>query len=271
MMGCPHTQRGWSVVLIALLVTTMPACTMFKTKEDPQVAALRRELRQIRMLHATTQETLQDVSGRLHALEAKVEGMGDTVEALARRPEPQPAVTHSNQVPPPSRVSHEPATTVARPEPPATKAARASAPKKPAQEVAVKKASASAKQFAKREYEKGYSAYVEHRYDVALTLFKNFLQRYPQDDLADNAQYWVGEIYYDLEDFPNAILAFKEVVTQYAEEDKAPDALLKIGYAYIALDDPTNARVFLKRVIKNYPFSKAESKARAKLKELENL
>ena len=60
-------------------------------------------------------------------------------------------------------------------------------------------------------------------------------------------------------------------MTRYAEETKAPDALLKMGYSYVALDDPTNARVFLKRVIKNYPFSEAESKARAKLKELENL
>jgi TolA-binding protein len=39
----------------------------------------------------------------------------------------------------------------------------------------------------------------------------------------------------------------------------------------MALDDPNNARIFLKRVIKNYPFSEAEAKARAKLKELENL
>jgi tol-pal system protein YbgF len=104
-----------------------------------------------------------------------------------------------------------------------------------------------------------------------LASFKGFLKQYPQHHLADNAQYWVGEIYYDIENFPSAILAFKEVVTRYGNENKAPDALLKIGYAYIALDDPNNARIFLKRVIKNYPFSEAEAKARAKLKELENL
>ena len=102
-------------------------------------------------------------------------------------------------------------------------------------------------------------------------MFKSFYQRYPDHELADNAQYWLGEIYYDREDYPNAILAFKEVVTRHVEENKAPDALLKIGYAYIALDDPANARVFLKRVIKNYPFGESEAKARAKLKEIENL
>jgi len=60
-------------------------------------------------------------------------------------------------------------------------------------------------------------------------------------------------------------------VTRYADKNKAPDALLKIGYAYMALDDPGKARVFIKRLIKNYPFSEAASKARAKLKELENV
>jgi tol-pal system protein YbgF len=121
------------------------------------------------------------------------------------------------------------------------------------------------------DYDKAYAAYLAHRYDEALPLFKAFVEKYPQHHLADNAQYWVGEIYYDTEDFPTAILAFQEVVTKYGNGNKAPDALLKIGFAYIALDDPGNARIFLKRVIKNYPFSEAEAMARAKLKELENL
>ncbi len=118
-------------------------------------------------------------------------------------------------------------------------------------------------------HEKAYEAYSKHRFDEAMALFKKFLQRYPKHDLADNALYWIGETYYDMEDYPNAILAFKEVVTLYAERSKAPDALLKIGYSYLALDDPVNARNYFKRVIKNYPFSDAEAKARAKLKELE--
>lgn len=270
-MGYLHTHCGWTGIFVALLVTVLPACTSFKAKEAPEMAALRRELRQIKVSHATAQETLQDVYGQLQALEAKVEGLGGTVEALASRPEPQPVVTMHDESPPSSQASHEPATKVVRAEPPATKVATPSAPKKPVPAAAVKKATASDKHLPHRDYEKAYGVYLEHRYDEALTLFKAFVQHYPQHDLADNAQYWVGEIYYDMEDYANAILAFKEVVTRYSEDTKAPDALLKIGYAYVALDDPTNARVFLKRVIKNYPFSEAESKARAKLKELENL
>ena len=267
-----YNHLGWTGIFVAFLVTALPAaCTSFKPKEDPQMAALRRELRQVRISQATTEKTTEVVQAELHALEAKVEGLGDTVEALASRPEPQPVVTARDEGPRPSQVSQKPVTTVVRVKPPATQVAKASAPEKPAPQVKVKKATASDKHLAQRDYEKAYGFYLGHRYDEALTLFKGFLKDYPQHHLADNAQYWVGEIYYDLEDYPNAILAFKEVVTRYAEETKAPDALLKMGYSYVALDDPTNARVFLKRVIKNYPFSEAEAKARAKLKELENL
>jgi tol-pal system protein YbgF len=154
--------------------------------------------------------------------------------------------------------------------PPPKEMTTVQAPEKAAHEAKVKKVTTSDKHLPLRDYEKAYGVYQEHRYDEALTLFQDFLRQYPQHDLADNAQYWIGEIYYDLEDYANAILAFKEVVTRYAEDNKAPDALLKIGYAYVALDDPTHACIFIKRVIKNYPFSEAGSKARAKLKELEN-
>lgn len=155
--------------------------------------------------------------------------------------------------------------------PPAKKMTTVQAPQKAAYEVKVKKPTASDKHLPLRDYDKACSVYQEHRYNEACTLFQDFLQQYPQHDLADNAQYWIGEIYYDMKDYANAILAFKEVVTRHAEENKAPDALLKIGYAYIALNDPTNARIFLERVIKNHPSSEVESKARAKLKEIENL
>jgi tol-pal system protein YbgF len=270
MMRHIYTHLGWTGIFVTFLVTALPACTSFKAKEDPEMAAMRRELRQIRISQATTEKTTQIVQAELHALDAKVEGLGDTVEALASRPEPQPVVTTPDEGLRPSQVSQKPAPTEVRVKRRATKVAKASPPKKPSPETKIK-APASEKHLPQRDYEKAYEAYLDHRYDEALTLFKDFLKHYPQHHLADNAQYWVGEIFYDLEDYPNAILAFKEVVTRYAEETKAPDALLKMGYSYVALDDPTNARVFLKRVIKNYPFSEAESKARAKLKELENL
>jgi tol-pal system protein YbgF len=268
-----YTNRGCTVILMAFTIMAIPACGSFKgmsrSNEDPQVAALQREMRQIAKSNAATQGTIEDIYDRLDALEAKVTGLENTVEDLATPPEPGTATAPETK-PSPPKVAPEPPPPEVKTEPATIKEAKESTPKKPVK-ITRKKAILTAKRSQQRDYDKAYAAYMAHRYDEALALFKDFLQRYPQHHLADNAQYWVGEIYYDIENYPNAILAFKEVVTRYGKENKAPDALLKIGYAYVALDDPSNARIFLKRVIKNYPFSEAEAKARAKLKELENL
>lgn len=258
----PCAHRGWIGVLVVFLLMALPACTSFKgmfhPEEDPKMAALQREMRQMTNANATTQKTIEDIFDRLEVLEAGFDNLDETVEGLLNRPVPAPAREPSS-----SEIVQKPQTT--------EEEVREPAPKKPTSKVVVKKASVSPKRSHEREYEEALAAYTQHRYDEALALFKSFMQDYPEHHLADNAQYWVGEIYYDIENYPNAILAFKEVVTHYGDENKAPDALLKIGYAYVALDDPSNARIFLKRVIKNYPFSEAETKARAKLKELENL
>ena len=121
-----------------------------------------------------------------------------------------------------------------------------------------------------QHYEKACAAYDEQDYEKALSLFGNFLERYPDHELADNAQYWLGEIYYDMKDYPRAIRAFMGVATRYGEENKAPDALLKIGYTYVVLNDLVKARMFLRQVIEDYPLTEAGAKARAKLQEIGN-
>jgi tol-pal system protein YbgF len=186
-------------------------------------------------------------------------------------PEVQPAVPEPAQGLALSQSFQEPTPTVMHVKPPQTKVTRASVPKEPAPALELKRAISSSKYFPLLEYKKAYGLFLEHRYEEALALFQDFLQRYPHHDLSDNAQYWIGENYYHVKDYANAIVAFEKVITHYADGNKTPDALLKIGYAYIALENFTTARVFLKRVIDNYPVSEAEPKAQAKLKEIENL
>ena len=237
--------------LVAILLLVLPACAPFrnieKPEEDPEIVTLQQELDRIEKLNTTTRTKVEDMHNRLVALQAKIDSLEANLDELAGQPAPQSKVT----VPPPKA-------------PDARTPERKLGP--PETRVEVKPVSFLSPE---RQYEKAYGAYAKHHFKEAIALFRKFLQRYPKHDLADNAQYWIGETYYDMEDYPNAILAFKEVVTLYAERSKAPDALLKIGYSYVALDDPVNARNYFKRVISNYPFSEAEAKARAKLKELE--
>ena len=66
-------------------------------------------------------------------------------------------------------------------------------------------------------------------YPAAESAFTQFVQKHPQDELAGNAQYWLGETYFVRGDFPQAASAFAEGYQRAPQGPKAPDNLLKMG------------------------------------------
>lgn len=106
-----------------------------------------------------------------------------------------------------------------------------------------------------------------HRGDIegARRKFEAFLKQYPNTELSDNAQFWIGETYYLKKDFERAILEYEKAIVKYPEGDKIPAALLKQALAFLELGDKTNARNLLKRVIEKYPYSDQTEIARKKL------
>ena len=93
------------------------------------------------------------------------------------------------------------------------------------------------------------------RYDDALAALRAFVQRYPRHDYADNAQYWIGEVFYAQKDYAHALAEFRRVVEVYPRGNKVPDALLKVGYCHQALGQGEKARAVLEQVVNVYPKS----------------
>jgi tol-pal system protein YbgF len=106
-----------------------------------------------------------------------------------------------------------------------------------------------------------------HRGDLegARRKFEGFLKQYPNTELSDNAQFWIGETYYLKKDFERAILEYEKAIVKYPEGDKIPAALFKQALAFLELGDKTNARNLLKRVIEKYPHSDQAELAKKKL------
>lgn len=82
---------------------------------------------------------------------------------------------------------------------------------------------------AKDLYEQALNDLKDNKLNPAETKFTQFLNSYPKDSLAGNAQYWLGEVYYKKQDFAKAAVAFKEGYSKYPEGTKGPDCLLKLG------------------------------------------
>jgi tol-pal system protein YbgF len=96
---------------------------------------------------------------------------------------------------------------------------------------------------------------------------QDFLARFPKDELAPNAQYWLGETYYAEKRWNDAIVEFQKVLKEYKTSDKVPDALLKIGMSFQAEGDCKNAELFFEEVAQSHRSSSAARLAREKAAE----
>jgi len=72
-------------------------------------------------------------------------------------------------------------------------------------------------------------------YLSAETAFRRLLEAYPNDKLAGDAQYWLGESYYVRGQYKNAADTFLKGYKSYGSNPKAPDSLLKLGMSLAAL------------------------------------
>ncbi len=133
-----------------------------------------------------------------------------------------------------------------------------------------RRASRASDDGPRADYQRYYDALRAGNHRYAIAGFDNFLARYPDHALADNAQYWLAEAHYDRKELPRALAAFREVVERFPEGNKVPDALLKIGYCYLALNQESNARVVLKQLVQIYPDSGPAGLAAQRLATLES-
>jgi tol-pal system protein YbgF len=121
---------------------------------------------------------------------------------------------------------------------------------------------------AKKAYDAAVAKVKAHDHDGAISALRAFLDAHGDDDLADNAQYWLGEVYYDEKDWARAVVEFRATVDGYPKGNKVPDALLKLGYCYDKLGQGAKARAALQQVVDAYPGTQPARLAAAKLEEL---
>jgi tol-pal system protein YbgF len=206
------------------------------TISDLQARSARQE-EMIRALRADTQTRLDELSESINALGNRI---GDTIE---RRSYPASQTWSPPGAPPQTSQARD------------TTGTSAAAPGSPAQSKAI--------------YDAAYLDLNRGNYSLALIGFRDFLSKDPESELADNAQYWIGECYYAQRDFNTAISEFSKVEETYPKGDKVPAAMLKIAYSHLQLDDRAGARATLRDLIHRFPKSDEATQARSKLPSLE--
>lgn len=117
-------------------------------------------------------------------------------------------------------------------------------------------------------YEAAYADLKQQDYELAVAQFTLFLERFPNSDLADDAQYGLGECAYARKQYAQAFEAFKTVTEHYPASDRMPAALLNMGYAQIEMKQNRMGTKYLQDLIERFPNSEEAKAARDKLKRL---
>jgi tol-pal system protein YbgF len=99
----------------------------------------------------------------------------------------------------------------------------------------------------------------------ARRLFRQYVQQWPQDDKADDAQYHVGETFYKEKDYDHAIAEFQKVIDMWPKGDMADDAYLAAGNAALDEQECRVAKVYLTELLKHFPDTPFKKTAQQKL------
>ena len=116
-------------------------------------------------------------------------------------------------------------------------------------------------------YDAAYQDLTRGNHGLALMGFQEVIAKFPSSELADNAQYWIGESYYAQKEFKQALGEFEKVVETYPKADKVPAAMLKIGACHQQLCDKAGARSAYEKLIQRFPNTEEARLAGTKLHE----
>jgi tol-pal system protein YbgF len=176
-------------------------------------------------------ESISDLSERMNKMQTQIVDLNNTVKVLSAPPAPPPGIGETTS------------TTGAPDSPPAGMS-------------------------AKSLYDGALNDLGGGNLDLAMQSFQAYLQYYGKTDLAPNAQFYIGKIHYDRNQFEPALRAFDTVLEKYPDNNKTVDATYMKGMALLKSGQRNEAgREFL-NVITKFPNSELAAKAKTQRKAL---
>jgi tol-pal system protein YbgF len=103
------------------------------------------------------------------------------------------------------------------------------------------------------------------QYDSAISAFQSFVKQHPKSTYQPNANYWLGQLFYNKGKKDDAAYYLAVVVKTYAKSPKAPDAMYKVGIIMQEKGQADKAKDVFQQLIKQYPTSAAATLAKSRL------
>jgi len=114
-------------------------------------------------------------------------------------------------------------------------------------------------------YDQANQDLTQGRYALSLQGFRDYVRRYPSAELADNAQYGVGECFFAQSRFDSAATEYAKVEPGWPQGDRVPASLYKLGLSREKLGLPDGAKKTFEDLVKRFPNSGEAQLARERL------
>jgi tol-pal system protein YbgF len=184
-------------------------------------------------------ERVDDTNVRITSLSQEVESLRDAIAAM-----PVPTPTTDLGLAGAPGVPGDPSAL-----PPAGGAPPAAGSMPPAAPAPAPAVGANAMSPA-RLYDLAWADYTAGNYDLAVEGFSSYVRSFPKSESADNAQYYIGESFFQRGKLAEAVEAFGRVISSYPRSDVGGQARYKRGVCYERLNQPDRAREDYDIVIK---------------------
>ena len=118
----------------------------------------------------------------------------------------------------------------------------------------------------KKIYNQGMTAVIQKNHHQAILVFENFTTRFPDNIDSDNAFYWIGRAYFELNEWEKAEESFRKVLTRYehlptSQGYKTSDSIYMLGKLQLQKNLEQRASYYFEEVIKLFPGSAAARNA----------
>ncbi|MGB9755629.1 MAG: tetratricopeptide repeat protein [Desulfurella sp.] len=113
---------------------------------------------------------------------------------------------------------------------------------------------------ASSAYQDALSTYMDRDFNSALNKFLQFLSDYPHTELEQNAYFWIGNSYYNLNNYDKALYYFSDCLNNFpkkstSEGGKTDACLFMLYKTYKAMGNTQKAYDYLMKLKNEYPIN----------------
>ena len=117
-------------------------------------------------------------------------------------------------------------------------------------------------------YDAAFDLLKQSLYADAAVAFTQFIQRFPNSELTDDAWYWMGEARFVTREFSQSLGAFQNVINNFMDSPRIPASYLKVGYIQYEYGAYIKARETLNFVVSSFPNHRIVVNAKARLEKM---